>query len=200
MAILLIDNYDSFTYNLYQLLQAQTQERVDVVRNDAITVEEALAPSREVSRIVLSPGPGHPDVPADFGVCRALLQHQPQHLKPMLGVCLGHQGLASVWGGKVVPAPQLMHGKSSPVQVLVPEAPLFQGLPQPFEAMRYHSWTVEEASLPECLMITAKDLDHGLIMGLQHRTLPLHGVQFHPESIGTPQGALILKRFLELPA
>lgn len=195
MTILLVDNYDSFTYNLFQYLQSQTQEPVEVIRNDACSVEAVLARG-DVSRIVLSPGPGHPDVASDFGICRGLLETQASHRLPILGVCLGHQGLASVWGAKVVGAGAIVHGKTSQVAILLDDCPLMEGLPNPFEAMRYHSLVVEEASLPPSLRLVAKDETHGLIMALQHESLPLYGVQFHPESIGTPQGKQLLWNFL----
>lgn len=204
MTVLLIDNYDSFTFNLYQLLQEQTSTPVVVVRNDADTAEGLLA-TYNPTHIVLSPGPGHPDIPSDFGVCSALIKTLPSHQIPMLGVCLGHQGMASLFGGKVVAAPAIVHGKTSLVESL-PLAngeisALFKELSQPFEAMRYHSLVVEEASFPhDVLEITAKDKTHGLIMGLQHRTLPLFGVQFHPESIGTPEGSVLLRNFLTIPS
>lgn len=202
MTVLLIDNYDSFTFNLYQLMQAETQAPVVVVRNDADTVEGLLA-TYNPTHIVLSPGPGHPDEPKDFGVCAALIRQLPSHKIPMLGVCLGHQGMASIFGGKVISAPAIVHGKTSLIEALPLEngqiSPLFLGLSVPFEAMRYHSLVVEESSFPhDVLQITAKDKTHGLIMGLQHRTLPLYGVQFHPESIGTPEGHQLLHNFLAL--
>jgi anthranilate synthase/aminodeoxychorismate synthase-like glutamine amidotransferase len=202
MTVLLIDNYDSFTFNLYQLMQAETQAPVVVVRNDADTVEGLLA-TYNPTHIVLSPGPGHPDEPKDFGVCAELIRQLPSHKIPMLGVCLGHQGMASIFGGKVISAPAIVHGKTSLIEALPLEngqiSPLFLGLSVPFEAMRYHSLVVEESSFPQdVLQITAKDKTHGLIMGLQHRTLPLYGVQFHPESIGTPEGHQLLHNFLAL--
>ena len=202
MTVLLIDNYDSFTFNLYQLMQAETQATVVVVRNDADTVAGLLA-TYNPTHIVLSPGPGHPDEPKDFGVCAALIRQLPSHKIPMLGVCLGHQGMASIFGGKVISAPAIVHGKTSLIEALLLEngqiSPLFSGLSVPFEAMRYHSLVVEESSFPhDVLEITAKDKTHGLIMGLQHRTLPLYGVQFHPESIGTPEGHQLLYNFLTL--
>lgn len=197
MTVLLIDNYDSFTYNLYQLLQAQTEATVEVVRNDALTIEQFLERS-DITHVILSPGPGNPDTPSDFGICADVIRTQEQHQRKILGVCLGHQGLSSQWGGKVIGAGAIVHGKTSKIEVLDEACPLFVGLPRPFEAMRYHSLVVEEASLPLCLKVTAKDLTHGLVMGVQHESLPLYGVQFHPESIGTPQGSQLLHNFLTL--
>jgi anthranilate synthase component II len=196
MTILLIDNYDSFTYNLFQMTQAQTSEPVVVHRNDALSFDAILA--ERPSRILLSPGPGHPDTPSDFGVCSAILSRWQELSVPVLGVCLGHQGMGSHWGGRVTRAPVIMHGKTSLVDSLDPDCPLLKGLPQPFEVMRYHSLVVEEASIPEAFRVTAKDRDHGLVMAMRHREWPLFGVQFHPESIGTPQGALILANFLQV--
>lgn len=193
MTIVLIDNYDSFTFNLYQMVQAQTSEKVTVLRNDALTFEEIMA--LEPSRFILSPGPGHPDTPEDFGVCAELIDRHADHGLPLLGVCLGHQGLASRFGGRVERAPAIMHGKTSQVEILA-ESPLLAGLSNPFEAMRYHSLVVAEDTLPMSFELLAKDRDHGLVMAISHRELPLYGVQFHPESIGTPEGARLLGNFL----
>jgi anthranilate synthase/aminodeoxychorismate synthase-like glutamine amidotransferase len=198
VAILIIDNYDSFTFNLFQMVQAVTEKPVKVFRNDEKDVASLLA--LKPSKIILSPGPGHPDTPDDFGVCRDLIATQGDHRIPILGVCLGHQGLSSVYGANVTQAPAIVHGKTSWVDVLVNDCPLFKGIPTPFEAMRYHSLVVEEASLPDTLRITCKDQTHGLIMGVQHIELPLFGVQFHPESIGTPEGQHILKNFVHWTA
>ncbi|MCE2930572.1 MAG: aminodeoxychorismate/anthranilate synthase component II [Vampirovibrionales bacterium] len=195
MPIILIDNYDSFTFNLFQMVQAVSPVPVLVFRNDEKTLEELLALHPE--KIILSPGPGHPDLASDFGVCRDLIASQDTHGIPILGVCLGHQGLSSVYGAKVVQAPAIVHGKTSEIDVLAEDCPLFTGLSRPFQAMRYHSLVVEEASLPSVLKVTCKDKTHGLIMGVQHESLPLYGVQFHPESIGTPEGQALLKNFVD---
>lgn len=193
-AIVIIDNYDSFTYNLYQMVQSQTQLQVQVYRNDAITEEQlqALKPNR----IILSPGPGHPGVDKDFGICKQIVLHQEKIGCPVLGVCLGHQGMAQHLGGNVISAPEIVHGKTSMIRILE-DTPLFEGLPNPFEAMRYHSLLVDEKTLPGNFRITAREEKLGLPMAIQHNTLPLYGIQFHPESIGTPQGAQLLKNFLE---
>lgn len=194
MATLIIDNYDSFTYNLYQMIQVLTDDKVEVYRNDALgfdAVRDMLP-----NRIILSPGPGHPGNDADFGVCKDIIRRQEELKCPVLGVCLGHQGIAHHLGGEVISAPEIVHGKSSKVQI-TGESPLFDGLPEVFEAMRYHSLIVSEPHLPKELQITAKEQNGGLIMAMQHRTLPLYGVQFHPESIGTPQGEQILRNFME---
>lgn len=186
--ILMIDNYDSFTFNLVQYLYELGQE-VHTVRNDAITVDEIRALRPE--RIVISPGPGGP---TDAGVSCDVIRELGADI-PILGVCLGHQCIGHVFGGRVVRAERLMHGKTSPIYHS--GAGIFRGLPSPFEATRYHSLIVERRSLPEVLMITAES-DTGEIMGLQHRTWPIHGVQFHPESVLTQHGKQLLQNFLEL--
>ncbi len=180
--ILLIDNYDSFTYNLVHYL-ADIGAEVEVRRNDALSVAEALA----YDAIIISPGPSDPD---HAGICLEVVKQNKN--TPLLGVCLGHQTIGQAYGGKVVrTAP--MHGKTS--QISHTNKGVFAGLPSPFTATRYHSLIVERASLPDCLEITA-EVD-GIIMGLQHKTLPVHGVQFHPESIASEHGHAILKNFVE---
>lgn len=183
--IAVIDNYDSFTYNLVQYLGELGAEPL-VFRNDAITVEEldALNPSH----IVISPGPGTPD---DAGISKQVIRELGPR-RPILGVCLGHQCIGEVFGGRVVRAPRLMHGKTSPIHHYGRD--LFLGLPKPFEATRYHSLIVEEP-LPDELKATAFTKE-GELMGLQHRTYPVYGVQFHPESILTAHGKQILHNFL----
>jgi anthranilate synthase component II len=195
MPAYIIDNYDSFTFNLYQLMQANTDEEVIVVRNDKISFDELKA--RRPSRIVLSPGPGHPAEDKDFGICKEVVKRQEELGCPVLGVCLGHQGMAQHLGGAVVRAPQIVHGKTSIVEIIAP-SPILAGLDSTFNAMRYHSLVVEESKLPACLEVTAREKQHGLIMSMQHKTLPLFGVQFHPESIGTPAGKVIMQNFLAL--
>jgi anthranilate synthase/aminodeoxychorismate synthase-like glutamine amidotransferase len=184
--ILLIDNYDSFTYNLFQELSAQGAE-VEVRRNDTISPQEVqlLKPSG----IVISPGPGDPD---DAGVSCALLRDCADRV-PALGVCLGHQCIGAAFGGRVVAARELLHGKTS--LVYHQGEGVFAGLPSPFEAVRYHSLAVERASLPSCLKVTAQTAD-GTIMGLRHRRLDVEGVQFHPESVLTKDGPRLLRNFL----
>ncbi len=190
--LLMIDNYDSFTYNLVQYL-AELGAEVEVYRNDAITVEaiEALRPER----IVLSPGPCTPN---EAGISLQVIEHFAGRL-PLLGVCLGHQSIAQAFGGQVVRARQVMHGKTSMIHHR--GEGVFRGLENPLEATRYHSLVVARESLPDCLEITAWTEDeHGNmdeIMGLRHRELPVEGVQFHPESILTRQGHALLKNFLE---
>lgn len=184
--LLLIDNYDSFTYNLYQYLSELGAE-VIVRRNDQVTLEEIDAMQPE--RIVISPGPGDPD---DAGVSVEVIQRFGDRI-PLLGVCLGHQCIGQAFGGKVVHAGELVHGKSS---VVYHEGKsVFRALPSPFEAIRYHSLVVERESLPDSLEVTA-ETRNGLIMGLRHREYPIHGVQFHPESIRTVVGKDLLSNFL----
>lgn len=186
--LLMIDNYDSFTYNLVQYFRELGAE-VEVHRNDAIRIEEILG--RRPSRLVVSPGPCTPD---EAGISVAAIQQLAGKL-PILGVCLGHQAIGRAFGGKIVRADRLMHGKTSPVHH--DNRDLFAGLSQPFDATRYHSLLVERASLPECLDITAWTAE-GEIMGLRHRELPIWGVQFHPESILTVEGMQLLRNFLAM--
>ena len=186
--ILLIDNYDSFTFNLVHFLGDLGAACV-VRRNDALSVEEAMALKPEA--IVLSPGPCTPN---EAGICVELVRAAAGKI-PLLGVCLGHQAIGQAFGGKVVRAPEPVHGKTCPVYH--ENTDLFAGLPSPFTATRYHSLIVKRSDLPEELVVTAFTHD-GIIMGLRHSTLPVYGVQFHPESIATSHGHDILKNFLEL--
>jgi anthranilate synthase/aminodeoxychorismate synthase-like glutamine amidotransferase len=185
--ILLIDNYDSFTYNLAQYL-GQLGETLEVHRNDKITLDEIAA--KNPDRIVISPGPG---APQDAGICIEVIRRFGGRI-PLLGVCLGHQAIGQAFGGKVVRAPQLMHGKTS--RIHHDSKTIFRELPQDFVATRYHSLIVEKKGLPEELEISAETDD--LIMGLRHKTLPIEGVQFHPESVLTEVGMQMLKNFLSL--
>jgi anthranilate synthase component 2 len=186
--ILLLDNYDSFTYNLLHYLSELGKE-VDVVRNDALTVE-MIEKQVKPEAIVISPGPGTPD---ESGICLEVIKKLSGKI-PILGVCLGHQAIGQVFGGKVIRAPKPMHGKISPVTHT--GKGVFKALPSPFNATRYHSLIVERETLPDCLEITAQTAD-GLIMGLQHKTLNVHGVQFHPESIASEHGHALLRNFVE---
>lgn len=212
--LVVIDNYDSFTYNLVQLLGIMCKKlapgtKISVFRNDQITVEELV--KLEPTHIVISPGPC---TPKEAGISVAVIQRFAGEI-PILGVCLGHQSIGYAFGGKIVRAKRLMHGKTSQIQH--DGQGVFSGLPNPFEAMRYHSLVIEEETLPEELMVTARD-EEGEIMGVRHREFPIEGVQFHPESIGTslyawkrlrrpprdwdfaseelPEGVLILRNFL----
>ncbi|MEW5974469.1 MAG: aminodeoxychorismate/anthranilate synthase component II [Acidobacteriota bacterium] len=186
--ILVIDNYDSFTYNLVQYL-GELGQQVTVFRNDAIDLAgvDKLGPER----IIISPGPGTPD---SAGITLSLIRHY-EGKKPLLGVCLGHQAIGQAFGGKVIPAPYLMHGKTS--EICHDHRTVFKGLPYRFPATRYHSLIVERKSLPKCLEVSATSTD-GLIMGLRHREYPIEGVQFHPESIMTQHGKTLLENFLNL--
>ena len=188
MRLLVIDNYDSFTYNLVHFL-GDLGATSQVFRNDKITLEEIEAIAPEA--IVLSPGPATPN---EAGICLAVIDHFKE-ATPILGVCLGHQAIGQAMGGAVVRAPQLMHGKTS--RINHQGKGLFRGLNAGFEATRYHSLTVAPETLPDSLEVTATT-DDGLIMGLQHRKFPLHGVQFHPESIASENGHALLQNFLNL--
>jgi anthranilate synthase component II len=191
--LLLIDNYDSFTYNLVHYL-GELGHRATVYRNDALTVESALA--LKPKAIVLSPGPCTPN---EAGICLDLIGAAAARSLPLFGVCLGHQALGQALGGRVIRAPHLMHGKLSTITLTggaKPARGLFKGLPPSFDVTRYHSLIVERASLPKDLTITA-ETDDGLIMALEHRAKPLFGVQFHPESIASEHGHAIFANFLE---
>lgn len=185
--ILVVDNYDSFTYNLVHYL-AQLGAQTHVIRNDDLTVDEALALKPEA--ILLSPGPCDPD---QAGICLPILANAPQDM-PIFGVCLGHQSIGQAFGGQVVRAKALMHGKTSLIHH--EGGGVFKGLPQPFTATRYHSLAVKRETLPDCLEVTAWTED-GEIMGLSHKTRPIHGVQFHPESIATENGHDLIANFLD---
>jgi anthranilate synthase/aminodeoxychorismate synthase-like glutamine amidotransferase len=187
--ILLIDNYDSFTFNLYQYL-GELGQQLRVIRHDQLSAAEALALQPE--RVVISPGPGNPD---QAGISLEVIRLCARARIPLLGVCLGHQALGQAFGGRVVRAPQLMHGKTSLIHH--DGRTVFSALPLPFEATRYHSLVVARESVPPCLELSAWTED-GLVMGLRHRELPLEGVQFHPESILTAAGHDLLRNFLKL--
>jgi anthranilate synthase component 2 len=187
--LLLIDNYDSFTYNLVHYvgeLGAETR----VLRNDALNVQEAMA--MRPDGILLSPGPCDPD---QAGICLPLTLAAAEAGIPLLGVCLGHQTIGQAFGGRVIRHSEIVHGKMG--QIHHQGKGVFAGLPSPFEATRYHSLVVERSSLPDCLEITA-ELEDGTIMGLQHRDLPIQGVQFHPESIASQHGHALLKNFIDM--
>lgn len=189
MNIILLDNYDSFTYNLLHYL-GELGAEVEVIRNDAISVPALLA--KKPAGIVISPGPG---APRESGICLELVREASGNI-PLLGVCLGHQAIGEAFGGKIVRAPVPMHGKVS--EIYHEGRTIFKGLPIPFKATRYHSLIVDRGSLPDCLEVTAITAEDGLIMGLSHKTHNTHGVQFHPESIASEHGHQLLKNFLEL--
>ena len=191
--ILLVDNYDSFSFNLVQVMGELVagREELKVIRNDELTVSEIMA--LEPSHIVLSPGPGKP---ADAGVCEAMIREVLEHPIPLLGVCLGHQAICETLGGKITYAPQLMHGKQSLVKV-DDTSVIFKGLPKELQVARYHSLVADKNMIPDTLDITATD-EKGEIMAVQHKTLPIYGVQFHPESIMTPQGKEMIRNFVTI--
>ncbi|MGX8178075.1 anthranilate synthase component II [Exiguobacterium artemiae] len=184
--IVLIDNYDSFTYNLYQY--AAAYDEIQVIRNDAIEVSAIAA--LHPAGIILSPGPGNPN---DAGICLDVIRTYSGEI-PILGVCLGHQAIGQAFGGNVVEAAEIRHGKTSSIRQT---GRLFEGLPEQLDVMRYHSLIVERTTLPDVLDITATTED-GTIMALEHRDHPTYGIQFHPESIGTPLGQQMIQRFIEL--
>ena len=187
--LLMIDNYDSFTYNLVHYL-GELGANVVVKRNDALDVQQAMA--LDPDAILLSPGPCAPD---QAGICLALTEAAAETRTPLLGVCLGHQAIGQAFGGNVVRCHEIVHGKMG--SMYHNGTGVFSGLPSPFAATRYHSLVVDRDSLPEALMVTAW-LEDGTIMGLQHRDLPIHGVQFHPESIASEHGHKLLRNFLDL--
>lgn len=191
MKVLVIDNYDSFVYNLVQYV-GELGSDVIVYRNDQVTLEQVKRIKPD--RIVISPGPGTPEDERYFGVCTAILQQVSQQV-PTLGVCLGHQGIIYAFGGKIISAKKLMHGKTCTIKH--DEKGIFNGVRNPFKATRYHSLAGDKYSIPSCLQITAVAIDDGEIMGVRHSEYPIEGVQFHPESILCEDGKLVMKNFLE---
>ncbi len=189
MKILVFDNYDSFTYNLVHLVEKITHTKVDVFRNDQITLEKI----KEYDKIILSPGPG---VPSEAGLLLDVIKEYAS-TKSILGVCLGHQAIGEAFGGKLENLDTVYHGVATPCQLSTDNCPLFRGLPEEIEVGRYHSWVVKDEGFPEVLEVTARD-DNNLIMGLQHKTYDVQGVQFHPESILTPDGEAILQNWLSV--
>ncbi|MDE7324367.1 MAG: aminodeoxychorismate/anthranilate synthase component II [Lachnospiraceae bacterium] len=191
--ILLIDNYDSFSFNLVQMIgellgERKEQEELRVIRNDALTAGQIMA--LDPTHIVLSPGPGKP---SDAGICEALIKEACGKI-PLLGVCLGHQAICETFGGRITYAPELMHGKQSIVRV-DSKSLIFQGLPEELEVARYHSLVADKSTMPRELIVTAVD-EKGVVMAVQHKTSPIYGLQFHPESIMTPFGKRMLENFL----
>ena len=185
----MVDNYDSFTYNLVQYF-GELKADMKVMRNDALSVNDIK--KMKPSKIVISPGPGRPE---DAGISVDIIKQLGGQI-PILGVCLGHQGIGYAYGAKIINAKKLMHGKTSMIEHKGED--VFQGLSHPFEATRYHSLVVDRKTLPDCLEVTAWTTDDKEIMGLRHKTLPIWGVQFHPESILTKEGKNLLKNFLKL--
>ncbi len=191
MKVLVIDNYDSFVYNLVQYIGELGAETI-VYRNDQLTLNQVKG--LKPDRIVISPGPGTPEDNRYFGICTEILRHVSPRI-PTLGVCLGHQGIIFAYGGKVVPAKRLMHGKTS--RIKHDGKGIFKGVCNPFTATRYHSLSGEKPSIPVCLKVTAEAIDDGEVMGVRHVKYPIEGVQFHPESILCKNGKLIIKNFLD---
>jgi anthranilate synthase component 2 len=188
MKIVVIDNYDSFTYNLvHYIARLNGNTLPDVFRNDEISLDAI----NDYDKIVLSPGPG---VPSEAGICLDLIRRYAP-TKSILGVCLGHQAIGEAFGGKLVNLDKVYHGVATPIHIIANEDPLYQGLPGTFEVGRYHSWVVSREMLPECLKITSLD-EHGLIMGISHKQYDVRGVQYHPESVLTPNGLKIVENWL----
>ena len=192
MNILVIDNYDSFVYNLAQIL-GELRAKPTVLRNDIITVGDALKLNPDA--IVISPGPGHPADRKYFGVCTDIITQLGDKI-PILGVCLGHQGIVHAFGGKVINAKKIRHGKTSPIEYTHDK--LFENIANPFKATRYHSLVADQHTLPSCLEVTARAIDDGEIMGIRHRHYLMEGVQFHPESVLTSEGLRILSNFISM--
>lgn len=187
MKVLVFDNYDSFTYNLVQIIERVLQTKIDVVKNDEISLEDI----GRYDKIVLSPGPG---IPEEAGILLDVIKkYAPE--KSILGVCLGQQAIAEAFGGTLINLSEIFHGVATPAELVKENTKLFRNLPSGMEVGRYHSWVVNPEGFPEELEVTAVDKD-GMIMALQHKTYDVHGVQFHPESILTPQGAVIIENFL----
>lgn len=187
--IVVIDNYDSFTYNLVHYIEKITGKRVDVFRNDKISVEEVS----RYDKILLSPGPG---IPVEAGIILDLIRKLAP-TKSILGVCLGHQAIGEAFGGKLVNLDNVYHGIASEIEVLTPEDPLYKGIPAKFNVGRYHSWVVDKQTLPDCFTITSVD-DKGLIMGLSHKQYDVRGVQYHPESVLTENGLKMMENWLKV--
>jgi anthranilate synthase component 2 len=187
MKILVFDNYDSFTYNLVHLVEKILHQKIDVFRNDQIALEKV----KEYDKIILSPGPG---IPEEAGLLLPLIKEYAA-TKSILGVCLGHQAIGEAFGGKLTNLSTVYHGVATPVQIINSEAPLFKGLGDTIEVGRYHSWIIADHGFPEELEVTARE-EHGYIMALQHKKYDVQGVQFHPESVLTPDGEMILRNWL----
>lgn len=187
MKILILDNYDSFTYNLAQMVEEIVEDKIDIAKNDEISIEEIEL----YDKIILSPGPG---IPEEAGILLEVIKKYAS-TKSIFGVCLGQQAIAEAFGGSIINLSEIFHGVASNVNVSLENSKIFRNLPQQFEAGRYHSWSVDQQNFPDELEITAVD-DEGIIMALQHKTFDVHAVQFHPESILTPLGKKILNNFL----
>ncbi|MEO7264932.1 MAG: aminodeoxychorismate/anthranilate synthase component II [Ferruginibacter sp.] len=186
--ILVFDNYDSFTYNLVHLIEKILHLKVDVYRNDEIE----LSKIKKYDKIVLSPGPG---IPVEAGLLIPLIKEYSA-TKPILGICLGHQAIAEAFGGTLINLDTVYHGVATPVKIIEPGQKIFDGLPQTINVGRYHSWIADKATLPESLVVTSED-DNGLIMAMKHKTFDVTGLQFHPESVLTPDGEIIIRNWLK---
>jgi anthranilate synthase component II len=189
MKILVFDNYDSFTYNLVHLVEKITHEKVDVFRNDEISLEQV----NSYDKIILSPGPG---IPSEAGLLLPLIK-QYAATKSILGVCLGHQAIGEAFGGTLTNLSKVYHGVAKPIKINNQKSKILSGLPETIEVGRYHSWIISDENFPEVLEVTARD-DNGYIMALQHKTYDVQGVQFHPESVLTPDGETILRNWLKI--
>ena len=185
--LLLLDNYDSFTYNIYQLF-SDIGAQVEVIRSDKISIDEIR--TKDYRGVIISPGPG---IPQDAGISEEVIRQLGGEI-PILGICLGHQAIGEVFGGRVVRAGEIVHGKASPIRHC--GTGLYQGIPEHTQVARYHSLIIERESLPDVLEVTSQ-LDNGTIMGVRHKTLPIEGIQFHPESILTPDGRAMMKNYLK---
>ena len=185
--LLLLDNYDSFTYNIYQLF-SDIGAQVEVIRSDKISIDEIR--TKDYRGVIISPGPG---IPQDAGISEEVIRQLGGEI-PILGICLGHQAIGEVFGGRVVRAGEIVHGKASPIRHC--GTGLYQGIPEHTQAARYHSLIIERESLPDVLEVTSQ-LDNGTIMGVRHKTFPIEGIQFHPESILTPDGRAMMKNYLK---
>ena len=185
--LLLLDNYDSFTYNIYQLF-SDIGAQVEVIRSDKISIDEIRA--KDYRGVIISPGPG---IPQDAGISEEVIRQLGGEI-PILGICLGHQAIGEVFGGRVVRAGEIVHGKASPIRHC--GTGLYQGIPEHTQVARYHSLIIERESLPDVLEVTSQ-LDNGTIMGVRHKTFPIEGIQFHPESILTPDGRAMMKNYLK---
>lgn len=192
MRVLVLDNYDSFVYNIAQLL-GELKTEPTVVRNDKITLDDII--KMDPDAVVISPGPGHPADRKYFGICTDVITELGPKT-PILGVCLGHQGIVHAFGGKVINAKKVRHGKTSPIQYT--QDRLFENVSNPFRATRYHSLVADQKTIPACLEVTASALDDGEIMGIRHRNFIIEGVQFHPESVLTGEGRKILLNFISM--
>lgn len=195
MSIYIIDNYDSFTYNIVQQMMQIYGNDIETIFNDELSFDELKR--KKPKGIIISPGPGHPANQKDFGICSQIIKRRDELNCPILGICLGHQGIAFNFGGSIQHADRVVHGKSSLLNQTTPSR-MFEGLPENFEAIRYHSLIVDKNSLPKELKITAIDQNTEQIMAIEHKSEPLFGLQFHPESIGTLYGEKIMRNFSSL--